>query len=58
VSEFAKKTGDYAALSIPDLKFLALSWMIHKELVGVDSLRNQPLAVSFGRMVIFFSGGV
>ncbi|KAJ3086608.1 Nin1 binding protein [Quaeritorhiza haematococci] len=44
VSAFAKKTGDFAVLSITDLKVLALTYMLEKELnSGVAHLRTEPL---------------
>ena len=40
---FSKKTGDYASLSATDLKVLALTWAIEKEVNGsVDHLRTEP----------------
>ncbi|KAI9146049.1 Nin one binding Zn-ribbon like-domain-containing protein [Paraphysoderma sedebokerense] len=44
VSNFAKKTGDYPSLSIPDIKVLALTWMLEKEAHGtVEHLRKEPV---------------
>eukprot|EP00123_Amoebidium_parasiticum_P009386 comp19436_c0_seq1/m.22565 comp19436_c0_seq1/g.22565 ORF comp19436_c0_seq1/g.22565 comp19436_c0_seq1/m.22565 type:complete len:567 (-) comp19436_c0_seq1:550-2250(-) len=44
VSEFAKKTGDYRSLSAVDIRVLALTYMLEKELVGtVDHLRKEPV---------------
>ncbi|KAJ1929027.1 20S-pre-rRNA D-site endonuclease nob1 [Tieghemiomyces parasiticus] len=44
VMEFAKKTGDYAALSIPDLKVMALTYTLEREQNGVAHLRSDPRA--------------
>lgn len=43
VSEFAKKTGDFATLSLTDLTVLALTYQLQKEHVGVGDLRTEPL---------------
>ncbi|TPX69551.1 hypothetical protein SpCBS45565_g02250 [Spizellomyces sp. 'palustris'] len=43
VISFSKKTGDFASLSATDLKVLALTWMIEKEVRGVEHLRNEPV---------------
>mmetsp|Transcript_23516 Transcript_23516/g.63731 ORF Transcript_23516/g.63731 Transcript_23516/m.63731 type:complete len:504 (+) Transcript_23516:21-1532(+) len=42
VAAFARKTGDYAALSQPDLKILALTWMLEKESNGAKHLLETP----------------
>ncbi|XP_053305485.1 RNA-binding protein NOB1 [Spea bombifrons] len=42
VTEFAKKTGDYASLSATDLKVLALAYQLEVEHVGRTHLRNEP----------------
>lgn len=43
ISDFAKKTGDFATLSLTDLTVLALTYQLEKEKVGVSHLRNEPL---------------
>lgn len=43
VIEFAKKTGDYLSLSSADIKVIALTYQLEKELVGVTHLRTQPV---------------
>lgn len=43
ISEFAKKTGDFATLSLTDITVLALTYQMEKEKVGVDHLRSEPL---------------
>jgi len=43
VIEFAKKTGDYLSLSSADIKVLALTYQLEKELVGIAHLRTEPI---------------
>lgn len=43
VTEFAKKTGDYATLSLTDLSVMALTYELEKQEVGVDHLRSEPI---------------
>ncbi|CRK91000.1 CLUMA_CG004688, isoform A [Clunio marinus] len=43
ISDFAKKTGDFATLSLTDLKVLALTYQLEKENVGVNHLRSEPI---------------
>lgn len=43
ISDFAKKTGDFATLSLTDLTVLALTYQLEKEKVGISHLRNEPL---------------
>lgn len=43
VTEFAKKTGDFATLSLTDLTVVALTYQLEKELVGTEHLRTEPL---------------
>lgn len=43
VIEFAKKTGDYLSLSSADIKVIALTYQLEKELVGVTHLRTEPV---------------
>lgn len=42
VTEFAKKTGDYASLSATDIKVIALTYQLEKEKIGTDHLRIKP----------------
>lgn len=42
VTEFAKKSGDYASLSATDIKVIALTYQLEKEKVGTDHLRTEP----------------
>lgn len=42
VSEFAKKTGDYTSLSATDIKVMALTYQLEKEIVGKDHLKTEP----------------
>ncbi|KAI9032769.1 Nin one binding Zn-ribbon like-domain-containing protein [Phycomyces nitens] len=43
VVEFSKKTGDYASLSIPDLKVLALAHTFAMKAPGHEDIRSEPL---------------
>lgn len=43
VIEFAKKTGDYLSLSAADIKVIALTYQLEKELVGEAHLRTNPV---------------
>jgi RNA-binding protein NOB1 len=45
VTRFAKKTGDYGALSSVDLKLISLTYQLHCELdpLSVPQLRQEPL---------------
>lgn len=43
ITDFAKKTGDFATLSITDMTVLALTYQMEKQNVGVDHLRSEPL---------------
>ena len=40
VSQYAQKTGDFAQLSKTDIKLIALSYMLEKELCGTKNLRD------------------
>jgi RNA-binding protein NOB1 len=40
--EFAKKTGDYASLSATDLKVIALTLTLEKEVYGAANIRTEP----------------
>ncbi|TRY74392.1 hypothetical protein TCAL_04609 [Tigriopus californicus] len=42
VTDFSKKTGDYASLSAVDLKVLALTYRLERELVGVKHIKTEP----------------
>lgn len=42
VTEFAKKTGDYTSLSATDIKVMALTYQLEKEIVGTEHLKNEP----------------
>jgi len=43
VTEFSKKTGDYASLSITDLKVLAVTYDLQVEKEGSDHLKDEPV---------------
>lgn len=43
VIAFSKKTGDYLSLSSADIKVLALTYQLEKELVGTAHLRTEPV---------------
>lgn len=43
VQLFAKKTGDYRFLSATDIKLIALTYQLEKEIVGTDHLRTEPI---------------
>eukprot|EP00158_Paraphelidium_tribonemae_P001997 Partr_v1_DN25022_c0_g1_i1_m50937 putative NIN1 RPN12 binding protein 1 homolog (S. cerevisiae) len=45
VAQFSRKTGDYAALSVPDLRVLALAYDMETARNGSDHLRTEPLQV-------------
>ncbi|CAF1669079.1 unnamed protein product, partial [Adineta ricciae] len=42
VTNFAKKTGDYAFLSAVDLRLLALTYQLYQENVGTENLNLEP----------------
>lgn len=46
VIEFAKKTGDYATLSMPDIRVIALAHTIEKRLNGDKNIRAEPIKVN------------
>lgn len=59
VTGFAKKTGDFASLSMVDLKVLALTYQLEKEHVGTEHLREEPKpakTVASGRKPEEFTG--
>ena len=41
VTEFSKKTGDYASLSATDLKVLAVTYDLEAQLVGTQHLNKE-----------------
>lgn len=43
VIAFAKKTGDYLSLSSADIKVIALTYQLEKELMGTEHLRSDPV---------------
>lgn len=43
VIAFAKKTGDYLSLSSADIKVIALTYQLEKELMGTEHLRVDPV---------------
>lgn len=71
ITNIAKKTGDFASLSLVDLKVVALTYQLEKEHVGTDHLRNEPVAsvtiasgqkpqqlVGTGKVQGFYAGSV
>lgn len=44
--EFSKKTGDFASLSMPDIKVMALTYTLEERTNGLDNIRSEPLRVS------------
>jgi len=42
VASFARKTGDYYSLSVPDLKVLALAFQLEKQVHGMVNIRENP----------------
>uniref|UniRef100_A0A1E1WBP7 RNA-binding protein NOB1 n=1 Tax=Pectinophora gossypiella TaxID=13191 RepID=A0A1E1WBP7_PECGO len=42
ITEFSKKTGDYTSLSATDIKVMALTYQLEKEIVGVSHLKIEP----------------
>lgn len=44
VTEFSKKTGDYPSLSSTDIKVIALTYELHKQHIGVDSINTEPIS--------------
>ncbi|KAM4614551.1 RNA-binding protein NOB1 [Discoglossus pictus] len=42
LTEFSKKTGDYASLSATDIKVLSLAYQLEKEHVGQEHIREEP----------------
>nr|CAG4638523.1 EOG090X07WR [Cyclestheria hislopi] len=51
VTEFSKKTGDFASLSATDMKVLALTYQLETEINGNEHLKTEPKinkSISFG----------
>ncbi|KAL1457921.1 hypothetical protein WDU94_008101 [Cyamophila willieti] len=44
VTEFSKKTGDYPSLSSTDIKVIALTYELHKQHIGADSIHTEPIS--------------
>ncbi|XP_038221299.1 RNA-binding protein NOB1 [Zerene cesonia] len=42
ITEFSKKTGDYTSLSATDIKVMALTYQMEKEIVGIEHLKTEP----------------
>ena len=42
VAQFSKKSGDFAALSLTDLKLIALTYTLEKETTGGHQIRTEP----------------
>merc|ERR1712018_167278 len=42
VTEFSKKTGDYASLSAVDLRLIALTYQLEKQFVGDEHIQTVP----------------
>ena len=55
VTDFAKKSGDYASLSLTDIKVMALAYMLEVRNVGKDHLKDEP---EVKRTVEFYKPGV
>merc|ERR1719480_458214 len=43
ISDFARKTGDYASLSVVDIRVLAVTYDLEVEKVGTSHLRSEPV---------------
>lgn len=48
MSDFAKKTGDYTSLSATDIKVMALTYRLHIENIGKDTLKFEPVTPKIG----------
>merc|ERR1712029_529081 len=55
VTDFAKKSGDYASLSLTDIKVMALAYMLEVRNVGKEHLNDEP---EVKRTVEFYKPGV
>ncbi|XP_045484288.1 RNA-binding protein NOB1 isoform X2 [Pieris rapae] len=42
MTEFSKKTGDYTSLSATDIKIMALTYQMEKEISGIEHLKTEP----------------
>ncbi|XP_045512405.1 RNA-binding protein NOB1 isoform X2 [Pieris brassicae] len=42
MTEFSKKTGDYTSLSATDIKVMALTYQMEKEISGIEHLKTEP----------------
>ncbi|CAF4955818.1 unnamed protein product [Pieris macdunnoughi] len=42
ITEFSKKTGDYTSLSATDIKIMALTYQMEKEISGIEHLKTEP----------------
>ncbi|XP_063829868.1 RNA-binding protein NOB1 [Ostrinia nubilalis] len=42
VTDFSKKTGDYTSLSATDIKVMALTYQLEKEMIGTEHLKTEP----------------
>ncbi|XP_026498201.2 RNA-binding protein NOB1 [Vanessa tameamea] len=42
ITEFSKKTGDYTSLSATDIKIMALTYQLEKEILGTSHLKTEP----------------
>lgn len=42
VTDFSKKTGDYTSLSATDIKVIALTYQLEKEIIGSEHLKTEP----------------
>ncbi|XP_046966619.1 RNA-binding protein NOB1 [Vanessa cardui] len=42
ITEFSKKTGDYTSLSATDIKVMALTYQLEKEILGTSHLKTEP----------------
>jgi RNA-binding protein NOB1 len=45
VINFSKKTGDFASLSMPDLRVIALTYTIEERRNGLENIRTEPIKV-------------
>ncbi|RKP09402.1 Nin one binding Zn-ribbon like-domain-containing protein [Thamnocephalis sphaerospora] len=60
IIRFSKLTGDFASLSLPDLRVLALAYMLEKERNGVAHLKVRPDKVAStakGKAPVLYVGG-
>lgn len=42
ITKFSKKTGDYTSLSATDIKVMALTYQMEKEILGAEHLKTEP----------------